>query len=95
MGCSEKKLSKNLTQIFMVYCNVMICQQATLSGEAERPKVADAVIEATFLMVIDGSMHVLLTPNSQLSRKVSKNHFVTGGNRGILLANSKVSKWRP
>jgi len=46
MGCSEKKLSKNLTQIFMVYCNVMICQQATLSGEAERPKVADAVIEA-------------------------------------------------
>jgi hypothetical protein len=24
----------------------MICQQATLSGEAQRPKVADAVIEA-------------------------------------------------
>ena len=50
MGCSEKKLSKNLTQIFMVYCNVMICQQATLSGEAERPKVADAVIEARLWM---------------------------------------------
>ena len=33
-------------------------------------------------MVIDGSMHVLLTPNSQLSRKVSKNHFATGGNTG-------------
>jgi hypothetical protein len=46
MGCSEKKLSKNLTQTFMAYGNVMICQQATLSGEAERPKVADAVIEA-------------------------------------------------
>ena len=46
MGCSEKKLSKNLTQTFMACCNVMICQQATLSGEAERPKVADAVIEA-------------------------------------------------
>ena len=46
MGCSERKLSKNLTQTFMAYCNVMICQQATLSGEAERPKVADAVIEA-------------------------------------------------
>jgi len=28
-------------------------------------------------MVIDGSMHVLLTPNSQLSWKVSKNHFLT------------------
>ena len=46
MGCSEKKLSKNLTQTFMAYCNVMVCQQTTLSGEAERPKVADAVIEA-------------------------------------------------
>jgi hypothetical protein len=32
-------------------------------------------------MVIDGSMPVLLTSNSQLSRKVSKNHFVTGGNK--------------
>ena len=30
----------------MAYCNVVICQQATLSREAERPKVADAVIEA-------------------------------------------------
>ena len=48
MGCSEKKLSKNLTQTFMAYCNVMICQQAALSGEAERPKVADAMIEASF-----------------------------------------------
>ena len=46
MGCSEEKLSKNLTQTFMAYCNIMICQQATLSGEAERPKVADAVIAA-------------------------------------------------
>src|SRR5215470_9959658 len=46
MGCSEEKLSKNLIQTFTAYCNVMICQQATLSGEAERPKVADAVIEA-------------------------------------------------
>src|SRR5262249_37167332 len=46
MGCGKQKLSKYLTQIFIAYCNVMICQQATLSGEAERPKVADAVIEA-------------------------------------------------
>jgi len=49
MGCSEKKLSKNLTQTFMAYCNVMIYQQATLSGDAERLKVADAVIEASLL----------------------------------------------
>jgi len=27
-------------------CNEMICQHVTLSGYAERPKVADAVIEA-------------------------------------------------
>ena len=30
----------------MAYCNTMICQQVTLSGDAEWPKVADAVIEA-------------------------------------------------
>ena len=52
MGCSEKKLSKNSTQTFMAYCNVMICQQAALSGEAERPKVADAMIEAPMSMTV-------------------------------------------
>src|SRR5882724_8569868 len=30
----------------MSHCNAMICQQVTLSGYAEWPKVADAVIEA-------------------------------------------------
>src|SRR5262245_51745123 len=30
----------------MASCNVMICHPATLSGGAERPKVAGAVIEA-------------------------------------------------
>src|ERR1043165_1644628 len=33
-----------------------------------------------FFVSIDSPMHVLLTPNSRLSRKVSKNHFVAGGN---------------
>jgi hypothetical protein len=46
MGCGEKKLSKNLTQTFTAHCNAMICQQVTLSGDAEWPKVADAVIKA-------------------------------------------------
>src|SRR5438128_9825812 len=46
MGCGEKKLSKYLTQTFMAHCNEMRCQQVTLSGYAEWPKVADAVIEA-------------------------------------------------
>ena len=46
MGCADEKLSKYLTQAFMAHCNTMICQQVTLSGEAEWPKVADAVIEA-------------------------------------------------
>ena len=30
----------------MSHCNEMICQPVTLSGYAEWPKVADAVIEA-------------------------------------------------
>src|SRR4051812_15945142 len=48
MGCGDEKLSKYLTQTFTAHCNAMICQQVTLSGEAEWPKVADAVIEAVF-----------------------------------------------
>jgi hypothetical protein len=39
-------LSKYLTQTFMSHGNEMICQPVTLSGYAEWPKVADAVIEA-------------------------------------------------
>ena len=46
MGCGDEKLSKYLTQAFTAHCNAMICQQVTLSGDAEWPKVADAVIEA-------------------------------------------------
>src|SRR6266705_3115856 len=46
MGCGDEKLSKYLTQTFMVHCSAMICQAVTLSGDAEWPKVADAVIEA-------------------------------------------------
>jgi hypothetical protein len=42
MSCSEEKLSKHLTQTFMAHCNAIV----TLSGYAESPKVADAVIEA-------------------------------------------------
>ena len=52
MSYSEKKLSKHLAQTLMAHCNVMICQQATVSGDAEWPKVADAVIEAGFAIVI-------------------------------------------
>src|SRR5882672_2519807 len=48
MGCDDEKLSKYLTHTFMAHCHTMICQQVTLSGEAEWPKVADAVIEAHF-----------------------------------------------
>ena len=46
MGCGDEKLLKYLTQTFTAHCNAMICQQVTLSGDAEWPKVADAVIEA-------------------------------------------------
>jgi hypothetical protein len=40
-------LSKYLTQTFTAHCNEMRCQPLTLSGYAESPKVADAVIEAS------------------------------------------------
>ena len=50
MGCDDEKLSKYLTHTFMAHCHTMICQQVTLSGEAEWPKVADAVIEAVLAM---------------------------------------------
>ena len=40
------KAVKILDKTFMAHCNVMIDQQVTLSGDAEWPKVADAVIEA-------------------------------------------------
>ena len=46
MGCGDEKLSKYLTQTFTTHCNAMICQQVTLSDDAEWPKVADAAIEA-------------------------------------------------
>src|SRR3989441_4599832 len=39
----------------MAPCNVMIYQQVTLSGDAEWPKVADAVIEATLSTTMDGT----------------------------------------
>ncbi len=51
MGCGDEKLSKYLTQTFTAHCNAMICQQVTLSGDAEWPKGADAVIEAQASMV--------------------------------------------
>ena len=35
---------------FMSYGNEMICQQGTLSGYAEWPKVADAMIKAVIAM---------------------------------------------
>jgi hypothetical protein len=54
MGCGDEKLSKYLTQTFTAHCNAMICQQVTLSGDAEWPKVADAVIEALLSI---GSTH--------------------------------------
>jgi hypothetical protein len=50
MGCGDEKLSKYLTQTFTAHCHAMICQQVTLSGDAEWPKVADAVIEACIFM---------------------------------------------
>jgi len=61
MGCDDEKLSKYLTHTFMAHCHTMICQQVTLSGEAEWPKVADAVIEAETLFEPLGRISLLLS----------------------------------
>src|SRR5215470_1026660 len=53
MCCRDEKLPKYLTQTFMVHCNAMIYQQVTLSGDAEWPKVADAVIEAGLDLIVE------------------------------------------
>ena len=42
------KIVKILDKTFMAHCSAMLCQQVTLSGDAEWPKVADAVIEAAY-----------------------------------------------
>ena len=55
MSCGEGKLSKHLTQTFMAHCNAIV----TLSGDAERPKVADVMIEASV-----GMSEILLLPQA-------------------------------
>src|SRR3954467_11316175 len=68
MGCGDKKLSKYLTQTFTAHCNAMICQQVTLSGDAEWPKVADAVIEAA------DSMRILVNQRDRLGVATAVRH---------------------
>src|SRR5215831_6345297 len=67
MGSGDKKLSKYLTWIFRAHGNAMIYQQVTLSGDAEWPKVADAVIEAqdycTFLATTHATSAGISAPN--------------------------------
>ena len=75
MGCGDKKLSKYLTQTFTAHCNAMICQQVTLSGDAEWPKVADAVIEA--VMGFDHRVgHMGLTDPSRLAQAQARAHHL-------------------
>ena len=50
----------------MAYCNVMIYQQATLSGDAERLKVADAVIEADLSMAYNPALGLLSSLKPQI-----------------------------
>ena len=63
MGCDDEKLSKYLTHTFMAHCHTMICQQVTLSGAAEWPKVADAVIEARKYIFFEGSPDFIVVLN--------------------------------
>ena len=41
----------------MAHCSAMLCPQVTLSGDAEWPKVADAVIEALGFILETNSKH--------------------------------------
>jgi hypothetical protein len=60
MVYSDKSCQKYLTQTFMSHGNEMICQQVTLSGYAEWPKVADAVIEAwKFITITDQTIKIV------------------------------------
>src|SRR6266567_4785734 len=84
MGCGNEKLSKYLTQTFTAHCNAMICQQVTLSGDAEWPKVADAVIEADIPIsnCINSEIHriyVLTQFNSaSLNRHIARTYALAG-----------------
>ena len=48
-GCGDKSCQNTWHKIFMAHCSAMLCPQVTLSGDAEWPKVADAVIEASMM----------------------------------------------
>src|SRR6266446_977066 len=91
MGCGDEKLSKYLTQTFIAHCNAMICQQVTLSGDAEWPKVADAVIEArqslnnssrrcAHTVLIFSSPHLGLSIRGAVWKRLIQ-QYVTGCNR--------------
>src|SRR6267143_4766895 len=79
MGCGNGKLSKYLTQTFTAHCNAMICQQVTLSGDAEWPKVADAVIEADILGCVPPFTHGVFHRAVRLMRPtmIRESHAVT------------------
>src|SRR5438093_361497 len=70
MGCGDEKLSKYLTQTFTAHCNAMICQQVTLSGDAEWPKVADAVIEAIEKRTDQGDVKIVQCQRRRCFAKV-------------------------
>ena len=74
MSCGEVKLSKYLTQTFMANYNAMICRQVTLSGDAEWPKVADAVIEAQVCLPVESRVEDqagFRTPRRKIFLKVA------------------------
>ena len=83
MGCGDEKLSKYLTQTFIAHCNAMICQQVTLSGDAEWPKVADAVIEADKRNSKSGSLGRPTTSRAAVSTATKEVLFII-----ILFENS-------
>jgi hypothetical protein len=97
MGCGDEKLSKYLTQTFTAHCNAMICQQVTLSGDAEWPKVADAVIEAYHPTLSGLDSHTMMLSYSLLlvDRQALSEHTTTSSSTESLGQALRVSLVKP
>ena len=66
----------------MVPCSAMLCQQATLSGDAEWPKVADAVIEAGAHLPAPEAMLQQLLAFTQATECHSDDYYPLGTDTG-------------
>jgi hypothetical protein len=77
----------------MSHGNEMICQPVTLSGYAEWPKVADAVIEAHNLLYQSNDAVLTVTYPFQLQRRPTSRSLHTCGSE-LPTGFVNASRWR-